>query len=151
MSQQAISVLSLPIIASGAVAEYRGVGFNGAQATVVGQKVLGIAEFGVATGLMVRVARLGTAVAEAGAAIAIGAALAMDASGRVVTAATIAATVGSLAITAGAVAVTSSAVNGAGTVTGAPTITGGDPPVYIVGYAMQAAGAAGEFIEIALA
>lgn len=151
MSQQGISVLSLPVLASGAVAEYRGVGFNGAQATVAGQKVLGIAEFGAASGQYVRVCRLGTAVAEAGAAIAVGAALAMDATGRVVTASAITAAVGTLAVSVGAVAVTATAANGAGSVTGAPTLSGGDPPQYIVGYALQAAVAAGDFIEIALA
>jgi hypothetical protein len=151
MSQQGISVLSLPILATSAVQEYRGVGFNGAQATVAGQKVLGIAEFGVASGVYVRVCRLGTAVAEAGAAIAVGAALAMDASGRVVTASSITATLGTLAVAAGATAVTSAVANGVGSVSGAPTLSGGDPPQYIVGYAMQVANAAGDFIEIALA
>jgi hypothetical protein len=164
MSQQGISVLSLPILALGAVAEYRAVGFNGAQATVAGQKVLGIAEFGAANAQMVRVCRLGTAVAEAGAAIAIGAALAVDASGRVVTASALAstigslnATVGTLAIAAGATPVTSAAANGTTDISGAPglggapALSGGDPPQYIVGYAMQAASAAGDFIEIALA
>lgn len=138
MSQQAISILSLPFLANGAVQEYRAVGFNGAQASAAGQKVLGIAEFSVASGAYGRACRLGTAVAEAGAAIAVGAALAVDATGRVITATAI-------TIAAGATAVTSAAANGAG------TVAGGDPPQYIVGYAMQAAAAAGDLIEIAMA
>lgn len=138
MSQQAISVLSLPILASGPVTEYRGVGFNGAQATVAGQKVLGIAEHGAASGAYVRVARLGTAVAEAGAAVAVGNALVMDASGRVVPAS-------ALAVAAGATAMTSAAANGA------TALTGSEPPQYIVGYALQAAAAAGDLIEIVFA
>lgn len=151
MSQQGISVLSLPIQASGAVAEYRCVGFNGAQASAAGQKVLGIAEHGAASGAYVRVCRLGTAVAEAGAAFAIGAALAVDATGRLIAATTLTAAVGTLAVAAGATAVTSAVANGAGSVSGAPTLSGGDPPQYIVGYALQAASAAGDFVEVALA
>lgn len=151
MSQQAISVLSLPVLASGAVSEYRAVGFNGAQATVSGQKVLGIAEHGAASGAYVRVCRLGTAVAEAGAAIAVGAALVCDTSGRVVTATALTAAAGTLAIASGATAVTSAAANGTTDITGAPSLSGGDPPQYILGYALQAASAAGDLIEIAMA
>ncbi|MQY50168.1 DUF2190 family protein [Rhodocyclus gracilis] len=138
MSQQAISILSLPFLANGAVQEYRAVGFNGAQASAAGQKVLGIAEFSVASGAYGRACRLGTAVAEAGGAFAVETALTVDAVGRVVAAAPI-------AIAAGATAVTSAAANGA------TDITGGDPAQYIVGYAMQAAGASGDLVEIAMA
>ncbi len=138
MSQQGISILSLSVLASGAVTEYRAVGFDGAQATVSGQKVLGIAEQGATNGTYLRVCRNGTAVAEAGAAFVKGAALVTDAVGRLVTAT-------ALTVAAGATAVTSAAANGAG------SIAGSEPPQYIVAYALQAAGAAGDLCEVVLA
>ena len=49
-----------------------------------------------------------------------------------------------LQIAAGATPMTSTAANGA------TVITGGEPPQFVVGDAMQAAGAAGEFIEVLL-
>jgi hypothetical protein len=157
MSQQGFPLLCLPIVASGAVAQYRGVGFNQAQATVSAQKIMGIARRSGASGAELEVVTKGTAIAEAGAAIAVGAALVMDTSGRVITASAVAIAqgaiaVGTLAIAAGAVAVLSTAANGA-IITGAPTvgtptISGGDLPQYIVGYALQAAAGAGEFIEV---
>ncbi|MCV2359637.1 DUF2190 family protein [Paucibacter sp. TC2R-5] len=148
MSQQGIPLLCLSIVAVGAIAVYRGVGFNQAQATVAGQKVMGISRRPGASGTELEVVTKGTAVCEAGAAIAVGAALAMDAAGRVITASALTGAVGTLAVAAGGTAVTSAVANGAGSVSGAPTFTGGDLPQYIVGYALQAAGAAGEFIEI---
>lgn len=147
MSQQAIALLTLPLVATTAVAQYRGVGYNGAQASVAGQKVLGISRRAAAINQDVDVTAKGTAVAETGGAIAVGSALAMDASGRVVAASALAASVGSLQVAAGATAVTSTAANGA-ILTGSPTLSGGDLPQYIVGYALQASAAAGEFIEI---
>lgn len=138
MSQQGIALLTLSVVASGAIAAYRGVGFNQAQATVAGQKIMGISRRPGATGADLEVVTKGTAVAETGAAIAAGVALAMDASGRVVTAT-------ALQVAAGGVAVTSTAANGA-------VLSGGEPPQFIVGYSLpnQTAAGAGEFIEILL-
>jgi hypothetical protein len=93
------------------------------------------------------VVSIGTAACEAGAAVAVGAALAMDSSGRVVTATTLTAALGTLVTVAGAGTVTV----GAGGVAGAPTLSGGDLPQFIVGYAMNAATAAGDVIEVFLA
>lgn len=149
MSQQAKSLLSLSVVSTTLIAQYRGVTYTGGQVAVANAKCIGIAERPVTViGEVALVTTKGTAVAEAGAAIAIGAALAFDATGRVITASAFAIAVGTLALSAGAVAVTSSAVNGVGTIAGVPTATGGDLPQYIVGYALQAASAAGDFIEI---
>jgi hypothetical protein len=137
----------MPIVASGAVTQYRGVGFNQAQATVAGQKIMGIARRSGASGAELEVVSIGTAACEAGAAVAVGAALAMDSSGRVVTATTLTAALGTLVTVAGAGTVTV----GAGGVAGAPTLSGGDLPQFIVGYAMNAATAAGDVIEVFLA
>lgn len=161
MSQQAISILSLSITAIGAIAQYRGVTYLGAQVAAINVKCIGIAERPAVLGEVAVVTTKGTAIAEAGGAITVGSALAFDALGRVVAAAafaiaapTITPAIGTLAIGTGAIAVTSTAANGA-ILTGAPTATssapvatGGDMPQYIVGYALQAATAAGDFIEI---
>lgn len=134
---QSIDLLSLRAVSTGAIARARGVTFGGAQAGANG-KILGIANHAAtAAGQDVTVTVSGTAVVEAGAAIAIGASLAMDATGRAVTAA-------ALTIAVGGVAVTSAAANGAG------TMAGGDPPVWVFGDALQAATAAGQFIEVLL-
>lgn len=156
MSQQAISLLDLSCLASAAVAQYRGVDFNDVQIAAAGAKIKGIAKRPAAAGEPFECTSYGTATCEAGAAITKGQALTMDASGRVVPATALTAAapgVGTLAITAGATAVTSSAANGAGTITGAPTagaLSGGDLPQFIVGHALEAAGAAGAFIEVLL-
>jgi hypothetical protein len=99
---------------------------------------MGIAKRAAALGQSLDVAVLGTAVCEAGAAITVGQQLALDAQGRVVPAS-------SLAIAAGATAVTSAAANGA------TDLTGGMLPQWVVGDALEAAGAAGAFIEVLLA
>ena len=52
--------------------------------------------------------------------------------------------VAALAVAAGATAVTSAAANGAA------AISGGEPPQYVVGDALQAATAAGQLVEILL-
>lgn len=158
MSQQARSILDLSVVASGAIAYARCVNviaptvsgaLTGAQATAIGQKVLGIARRDAASGAMVDITVLGTAVCEAGAAIAVGARVMCDASGRVITATALAAATGTLAIAAGATAVTSTAANGA-IVSGAPTLSGGDTPQFIFGTALQAAAAAGDLIEVVI-
>lgn len=149
MSQTAISILDLPVTATAAITEYRGVDFNGAQATVAGQKILGIARRSAPIGLPVDLTVQGTATCEAGGAFAKGAALAMDAAGRVVAASALAAAVGTLQVGVGGTAVTSTAANGA-IITGAPALSGGDLPQFIVGYAMEAAAAAGDKVEVLL-
>lgn len=123
--------------AAGAIARGRGVGFDGAQIAAANGKPLGIAPHAAVAGEDTPVVVSGTAICESGGAFALGAAVVMDAQGRVVTAA-------SLAIAAGATAMTSAAANGAA------AITGGEPPHYVVGDAMQAATAAGQFVEILL-
>lgn len=136
MSQN-IATLSLPITASGAVTAYRGIGFDGAQATAQGQKIMGIArsDAGDAEKLTLDVA--GTAIVEAGAAIAVGDALIMDSQGRAIP------STGALAVAAGSTTVTSTAANGA-------ILTGGDAPEYVFGDALEAAAAAGQTIEVLL-
>lgn len=137
MGQQAVSVLDLSCIATAAVAQYRGVDFSDVQIAVAGAKPKGISKRPAAIGEPFECVSYGTATCEAGAAIAKGAALTMDATGRVVTASNV-------IIAAGATAVTSAAANGAG------TIAGGVLPQFVVGYALEAAGAAGAFIEVLL-
>ncbi|MBF0461448.1 MAG: DUF2190 family protein [Magnetococcales bacterium] len=137
MSQQNIAVLSLSLIANGAVTEYRAVGFNGSQASVAGQKVLGASMTRAASGEALGVVTHGTAILEAGAAITLGQSLITDNQGRVVP------TTGALSVATGAVAVTSSAANGA-------ILHGGDWPEFVFADALQAAGGAGEFIEVLL-
>jgi hypothetical protein len=134
---QYVSLLNLTTRAAGAVARARGVGFNGAQINAAGGKPLGIALTDGANGQDVTLAVSGAAICEAGAAITLGAAVAMDAQGRVVPAT-------ALAVASGGTAVTSAAANGA------TAITGGEPPQYVVGDALMAATAAGQFIEVLL-
>ena len=149
MSQQCRPLLTLPVVATGVITQYRGVAFNDAQATAIGQKIKGFARRGAAIGAETEVIAKGTAVAEAGAAITVGAALVIDATGRVITAAALAVSGASLQVASGGVAVTSSATSGA-ILTGNGTITGGDLPHFVCGYALEAATAAGAFIEIIL-
>ncbi|MBF0370980.1 MAG: DUF2190 family protein [Magnetococcales bacterium] len=137
MSQQNISVLTLTVTASGTVTTARGVGYDGAQATTAGQKVMGIAMTGAAAGESLAVVTKGTAIVESGAAIAIGDSLMVDTQGRVTP------VTGNLSIGSGATPVTSTAANG-------EILTGADLPEYLVGDALQAASAAGKFIEILL-
>lgn len=139
MTKQNISILELSLIAAGVITQYRGVGFDGNQATVQGQKIMGIAKFAVpAAGDDATLWCKGTAVCEAGAAINVGDSLIMDAEGRVIP------STSKLKIAAGAVAVTSVAANGL------TDIVGGDSPEQVIGDAMQAAAAAGAFIEVLL-
>ena len=144
MTQQARDLFNLSVLATGAIAYARAVNvaattapgaIGGVQATVAGQKVIGIARRAAALGAYTDITSLGTAICEAGAAIALGARVQCDASGRVITAT-------ALTIATGAVAVTSAAVNGAG------TIAGGDAPQFVFGTALQAAAAAGDLIEV---
>lgn len=112
MSRQAISLLDLTARASGAVTIHRCVGYDGAQATVQGQKALGVARYAAPDGGDVAVTTHGTAIVETGAAVAVGDDLTPDAQGRAIPA------------------------------------TG--PADAVFADALQAAGAAGRFIEVKL-
>lgn len=146
MSRQSIDLLTLSFVASGAVTKCRAVSYSGAQATVAGQKVAGVALESALGGQDLPVRTKGTAIIETGGAIAVEDAVCVDATGRAVVASNLA--VANPTLNAGVVAVTSSAANGAIVTQGA--ITGGILPQYVLGDALQAANGAGEFIEIAL-
>lgn len=138
MGQQAKSIFDISFpVAPAAVTQFRGVDFTGTQITVAGAKCAGIAKRNAALGQSFEAVTLGSAICESGAAITVGQPLAMDALGRVVPAT-------ALAIAAGAVAMTSIAANGT------TDLTGGVLPQWIVGDALEAAAAAGVFIEVLL-
>jgi hypothetical protein len=136
MTQQ-VPILTLSVVATTAIARGRGVTFGGAQANATGQKVMGIAQHDAAIGETVAVVVCGSVIAESGAALAVGNTVAVDTQGRMVVAAT-------LSVVAGATQVTSATANGAGIITGA------DSPIFAVGDVLQAATAAGQFVEILL-
>ena len=157
MSQQAISLLDMAFVASGAVTYGRAVNViaptvrgarTAAQVSTSGGKAVGIARRSADSGETFEATVMGSAVCEAGAAVSVGARVMADATGRVVPATALTASAGTLAIAAGATAVTSTAANGAGTVTGAPTLSGGDTPLFVFGTALEAAAAAGDYIEV---
>jgi len=136
MSQQAITTLVLTLAAAGAVAVRRAVGFNGAQASVQGQKIMGIADYAVANvGDQLAVNAKGTVIVETGGVFAIGDSLIVDNQGRAIK------TTGSLAVAAGGTAVTSTAANGA-------ILTGGDSPEFVFADALAASTGAGQFVEV---
>lgn len=135
---QSITTLTLSLKASGAVAKRRAVGFNGAQATVQGQKVVGVSHEAAVADEYFPTDTSGTTIIEAGAAVAVGQSLIVDAQGRAIPA------TGALAIKAGATAMTSTAANGAG------VLQGGDLPEYVFADALEAAAGAGAFIEVLL-
>lgn len=136
MAQQSAPVLDLTFRASGAVAARRCVTFAGAQATVAGSKVAGVARTLASDGEVFAVAVVGTAVIETGAAVAVGDGLVVDSQGRAVPASP-------LTVATGGTAVTSSAANGA-------ILAGGDPPQFVFADAMEAAIGAGKVIEVLL-
>lgn len=105
------TILTLTIEAAGAITELHGVGFDGNEATVEGQKIAGIAHFAGAAGEEIAVDSKGTVIAEAGGGIAVGDTLVIDATGRVI-------------------------------------LDPGTAGYFQVGEAMQAAAAAGDFIEV---
>ncbi len=131
------SLLSLTLKASGAVAEGRCITLAGVQATVAGAKVRGVTQYAANDGQGFAATVAGTALVEAGAAIAVGDSLICDAQGRAIPAS------GALVLSAGAVAVTSSAANGA-------VLEGAELPEFVFADALEAATAAGKFIEVLL-
>jgi hypothetical protein len=137
MSRQAVSILDLTVRASGAVSIHRGVGYDGAQATVQGQKVIGVSRYAAADGTDFAVTTHGTAIVETGAEVAVGDSLICDDQGRAIPA------TGPLGVAAGATPVTSTAADGA-------ILEGADLPEFVFADALQAAGGAGKFIEVKL-
>jgi hypothetical protein len=136
MSQQNISVLTLTLIASGAVTASRAIGFDGAQATTQGQKVMGAAVTDADSGSGVAVITNGTAIMETGAAISIGDSLITDNQGRIIPAT-------ALGVGTGATPVTSTAADGA-------IFEGAELPDFVIADALQTASAAGKMIEVLL-
>ncbi|MEW5727729.1 MAG: capsid cement protein [Pseudomonadota bacterium] len=121
------------VTAAGAVAANRAVTFANLQASVAGEKVLGVAQYGAALGQDFAVTTHGEVVIETGAAITRGQGLVVDAQGRAAPAA-------DLEVAAGAVAVTSTAANGA-------ILTGGELPVHVFADALEDAAGASAFIR----
>lgn len=136
MSQQNIAILTLTQTASGAVTAHRAIGFEGAQATVQGQKILGIAVTDATDGQAVALITHGTAIVVSGAAMAVGDSLISDDQGRLIPAS-------ALGVAEGATPVTGTAANGA-------ILEGADLPAFVVADALYAASAAGESIEVLL-
>jgi hypothetical protein len=137
MGQQSISTLTLSFKASGAVVRRRAVGFGGAQATVKGQKVLGVSPREAGDGSTSDVEVSGTTVIETGGAFSTGDSLIVDVQGRAI------ASTGGLTIAAGAIAVLSTAANGA-------VLSGGDGPEYVFADALEASTGEGRFVEVLL-
>lgn len=84
MAKANIAILTLGVVAAGAIAQNNAVTAAGAVATAAGNAV-GFANTGAALGERVPVTALGTALATAGAAITAGAAVEVGAAGKVVT------------------------------------------------------------------
>lgn len=77
-------VLTLSVVATAALTQYRAVTAAGA-IPAAGARCLGVSDFNGAIGERVSVGAMGIVPAETGAAVAVGAALELDASGRMVT------------------------------------------------------------------
>lgn len=84
MTMQAISVLTLPVLATGTIANSRFVTPAGAQAGA-DANTLGVARSDAVSGDRIAVDVLGTAIVESGAAFAVNATLKTDSSGRGIT------------------------------------------------------------------
>ncbi len=120
MSKQQAPLQTLTYKASGAVAAYRGIDFSGAQATIQGQKVMGISQRPADDGKYSDAVVSGTAVVETGGNFVAGDSLIMDAF------------------------VTSSAANGA------TVLQGSDLPEYVFADALDMSTAVGQFVEVLL-
>lgn len=137
MSRQSAPLQALTYIATAAHAAYLAIGFNGAVASVAGQKVLGVAQRAGELNKANDVVTSGTTLVIAGAAFSKGASLIVDAQGRAI------ATNGPLSVAAGATPVTSSAANG-------DVLEGADLPEYVFADALEDASEAGDVVEILL-
>ncbi len=84
MAASAIKLLTLSVIATAALTQFRAVTAAGALPAAAG-RCAGFADVSGAIGDRVPYGAVGTAIAEAGAALAVGAALELDAAGRVIT------------------------------------------------------------------
>lgn len=137
MAMQKTPGLVLTFLASGAVAAFRAIGFDGAQASVQGQKVLGVSARAAGDGEYSDADVSGTTLVELGADVTLGASLIADASGKAIPA------TGNLAIATGATAVTSTAADGD------TILTGADLPEFAFADALSA-GSNGQVIEALL-
>lgn len=124
----------MTIAANGAITDSRAVGFNGAQITVAGSAMFGIARGTFSDGEDARVVTSGAPTAESGGAFNREDPLTTDAQGRLVKAS-------ALAVGAGGTTVTSTAANG-------EILVGGEPPEVVVAYALEDATGAGEFPRV---
>lgn len=122
------------VTANGALTDSRAVGFDGAQISVAGAAMFGLARGSFSDGEAARLVTSGAPTGESGGAFSRGNPLTTDAQGRFVLA-------GPLAVQAGATTVTSTAANG-------EILEGGEPPEVIVAYALEDAAGAGEFPRI---
>jgi hypothetical protein len=147
MSNQGIPIFNLSVIATTAILANRCVNYQGAQVSVLGGEVMGIATHPANVGERVTLACLGSFPIESGAVVAIGNALVSDAQGRAVRASPLTMNDGTLSIAAGATPVTSTAASGAGIVVGSPGFNGCELPHHLIGYALQPAPGAGRLIE----
>lgn len=84
MAASCIKILTLSVVATAALTQYRAVTAAGAL-PAAGARSLGVTDFAAPVGERVSVGVLGTVIAEAGAAFAVDAALEVDAQGRFIT------------------------------------------------------------------
>lgn len=134
--KQSSPLQSITYTAAGAVATYRGVGFDGAQATVQGQKVMGISQRAAADTDDSDAVVSGTSIIETGGNFAKGDSLIVDNQGRAIK------FTSALKVAAGATAVTSSAANGSA------ILAGSDLPEFVFADALEASSGAGQFVEV---
>jgi len=81
---QSLTLLTLTVTASGAVAERRFVGFDGAQIAAAGARALGVSQYGQDDGKDLAVDVIGTTPVETGGAVALTDELVADADGRAI-------------------------------------------------------------------
>lgn len=137
MSRQSAPLQALTYIAAAAHAAYLAIGFNGAVASVQGQKVMGVAQRPGEQGKANDAVTSGTTLVTAGGEFDKGDSLIVDAQGRAIVAS------GALALEAGATDVTSSAANGA-------VLEGADLPEYVFADALEDSSGAGAVVEVLL-
>lgn len=85
MAASCIKILTLPVVAAVALAQFRAVTGTGA-IPAAGARILGVTDYACSAGERVAVGVMGTVIAEAGAAFAVDALLEVDAQGRFITA-----------------------------------------------------------------